>query len=104
MPGCGALSLNCRSVHKWFDEKEERDNRLGLILNNSIGKALLRLPTLGYAFRFAQMIHGLQHEIVEIPAEGFEAFEEVPVSFAKRFFHSGPHILRFIMGSPLHSR
>src|SRR5450432_715080 len=97
MPERGALGLNCRSVHKWLDEKEERHNRLRLILRNAISKALLRLSTFGYAFRFAQMIPGLQHEIVEIPAKGFEAFEEITTSFSEvRSLNSAPHVLQHV--------
>jgi hypothetical protein len=95
IPGGITARHNCRLVYKRLGEDEKGYNRFRLIGCNSICKTSLGLQTFCLAFRFRQMIHGRQHEIVEEPAILFEPLKEVlvtPAASAECRFHRAPHM------------
>ena len=71
-PRCSATCLNRRSLDNVLDTHKKRYDSERSILCNASGKAGVRGQTFRVSLRSRKLIHGSQHQIVEIPAKGFE--------------------------------
>jgi hypothetical protein len=71
-------SRNCSSVYNALDAKKQRHNRERLILRNSICEAVFRIQPFRFARQSLQVVHGRQHEIIEIPTVALKRSRKSP--------------------------